>query len=160
MKNRPKSNLRGRVGAFEDDDVTHVEGEVNPVRDIEIIIMILVQRGDKKLKPEYDALVKIKAFVCEGDKRHARYGDWSNADIEHLNKLNLLTAKTQIYLVNLSAKDYIKKKNKWLPKIKEWVDANDPGATIIPFSGVFEHQLVDMPDDERQRYLDEQKATR
>ncbi|XP_008472914.1 obg-like ATPase 1 isoform X3 [Diaphorina citri] len=163
--------------AFEDDDVTHVEGEVNPVRDIEIIneelrlkdvehiekeinkIEKLVQRGDKKLKPEYDALVKIKAFVCEGDKRHARYGDWSNADIEHLNKLNLLTAKTQIYLVNLSAKDYIKKKNKWLPKIKEWVDANDPGATIIPFSGVFEHQLVDMPDDERQRYLDEQKAT-
>lgn len=58
-------------GAFDDDDVTHVEGEVNPVRDIEIIneelrlkdvehikkevdkIEKLVQRGDKKLKAEY-----------------------------------------------------------------------------------------------------------
>jgi len=41
-----------------------------------------------------------------------------------------------LYLVNLSEKDYIRKKNKWLPKIKEYVDKNDPGAMIIPFSGL------------------------
>jgi len=44
----------------------------------------------------------------------------------------------QIYLVNLSEKDYIRKKNKWLAKIKAWVDENDPSAVLIPFSGVFE----------------------
>lgn len=40
-----------------------------------------------------------------------------------------------------------------LPKIKEWIDANDPGALLIPFSGVFESRLADMPDDERQKEL-------
>jgi obg-like ATPase 1 len=44
-----------------------------------------------------------------------------------------ITTKPVIYLVNLSEKDYIRKKNKWLIKIKEWVDKNDPGAIIIPF---------------------------
>ena len=40
-----------------------------------------------------------------------------------------------IYLVNMSEKDFQRKKNKWLPKIKEYIDTNDPGATLIPFSG-------------------------
>lgn len=88
-------------------------------------------------------------------------------------------------MVNLSEKDYIKKKNKWLAifffyiilvfketpkfhisyffrliKIKEWVDKNDPGAIIIPFSGVFENKIADMPLDEQQAYLNENKTTR
>ncbi|KAK6624988.1 Obg-like ATPase [Polyplax serrata] len=71
-----------------------------------------------------------------------------------------LTTKPVIYLVNLSEKDYIRKKNKWLIKIKEWVDKNDAGATIIPFSGVFEHKLSDMPEDERSAYAKEVNATR
>ena len=44
----------------------------------------------------------------------------------------------------LSEKDFIRKKNKWLPKIKEYVDKNDPGATIIPISGAFEQKLMEM----------------
>jgi len=44
-------------------------------------------------------------------------------------------------LVNLSEKDYIRKKNKWLVKIKEWIDAREPGATIIPFSGALETKV-------------------
>lgn len=47
-----------------------------------------------------------------------------------------------------------------LIKIKEWVDKNDPGAILIPFSGAFENKLVDMDDAERAKYLEEQKATR
>jgi len=74
--------------AFEDDDVTHVEGDVNPVRDIEIIneelrlkdeeyLMVqvdkmekLVTRGDKKLKPEFDTLMKIKHILVDEKKTH------------------------------------------------------------------------------------------
>jgi hypothetical protein len=47
-----------------------------------------------------------------------------------------------------------------LPKIKEWIDANDPGGVLIPLSGVLETRLFDMPDDERQRFLNENKITR
>ncbi len=48
-----------------------------------------------------------------------------------------------------------------LPKIKEYVDKNDAGAMIIPFSGAFEQKLVDCEtDDERKAYCDETKCTR
>lgn len=62
-------------------------------------------------------------------------------------------------MVNLSDKDFIRKKNKWLIKIKEWVDKNDPGASIIPFSGAFESKLVEMEDDvQRKAYQEEMKC--
>lgn len=54
----------------------------------------------------------------------------------------LLTAKPVIYLVNLSEADYERRKNKWLPKIKEWIDANNPGDPLIPFSVALEERLM------------------
>lgn len=70
-----------------------------------------------------------------------------------------LTAKPVIYLVNLSENDFKRKKNKWLVKIKEWVDQNDPGAQIIPFSGAFELKLADMEtDEERKKYQEDEKC--
>lgn len=69
-----------------------------------------------------------------------RLGDWTAREIEFLNNWLLLTAKPAVYLVNCSKKDYIRKKNKFLPKIFEWVQANG-GAPIIPFSGVFENEV-------------------
>jgi obg-like ATPase 1 len=53
-----------------------------------------------------------------------------------------------IYLINLTKKDYARKKNKWLVKIHEWVKGNG-GGTIIPFSGAFECELQDTPEDEK-----------
>jgi len=47
-----------------------------------------------------------------------------------------------------------------LIKIKEWIDKNDPGAMLIPFSGALEFKLVDMPEDERPAYLKEVGTTR
>jgi len=47
-----------------------------------------------------------------------------------------------------------------LIKIKEWITKNDPGATLIPFSGAMEFKLVDMPEDETAGYLKEVGATR
>lgn len=47
-----------------------------------------------------------------------------------------------------------------LIKIKEWVDKNDPGAVLIPFSGVFENKILDMDEAERAKYFEEHKVTR
>jgi hypothetical protein len=44
-----------------------------------------------------------------------------------------------------------------LPKIKEYVDSHDPGATIIPFSGAFESKLIDLDDDGKKAYMEETK---
>ncbi|XP_029173064.1 obg-like ATPase 1 isoform X5 [Nylanderia fulva] len=163
--------------AFEDDDVTHVEGDVNPVRDLDIISeelrlkdveflnvhleklgKLVVRGNDKKLKPEYETLLKVKGVLAD-EMKHIRFADWSANDIEVLNKYLFLTSKPILYLVNLSEKDYIRKKNKWLIKIKEWVDKNDPGAVLIPFSGSFENKILDMDDAERAKYFEEQKVT-
>lgn len=163
---------------FEDAEITHVEGEVDPIRDLDIINEELrlkdceyfdkifeevdkkYSRGnDKKLKVEFEILQKIKKVLVE-DKMMLRYGDWTLADVEILNKHLFITAKSMIYLVNLSEKDFLRKKNKWLPKIKEYIDKNDPGATCIPFSGTFEQKLMDMEtDEERAAYCEETKCT-
>lgn len=47
-----------------------------------------------------------------------------------------------------------------LAKIKEWVDAHDPGALVIPVSGAVESKLLDMEEEERTKYCEEQKTQR
>lgn len=112
--------------AFDDDDVTHVEGEVNPFRDLEIISHELVLKdlsyleavidkleklavrgNDKSKKPELECMYKVKELL-QADK-FVRHHVWPEKDIEHLNKHLFLTAKPIVYLVNLSEKDYIRK---------------------------------------------------
>jgi len=161
--------------AFDDEDVTHVEGEVDPIRDLGIIneelrlkdeafLLPFIEKfertvllKDKKAKPEYDILLKIKSVLCD-DKQHLRFHEWNAHEIEVLNKHLFLTAKPVIYLVNLTAKDFIRKKNKWLPKIKEAVEAMDPGALIVPFSAAFELNVIDMEPDQKKAYEEETKA--
>lgn len=97
--------------------------------------------------------MKVKGVLVD-EKRHIRFADWNANDvstmgsfeyitnipihqfpnqqpqIEVLNKYLFLTSKPVIYLVNLSEADYIRQKNGWLSKIKEWVDVNDAGAVF------------------------------
>ena len=60
----------------------------------------------------------------------------------------LLTAKPVIYIVNLSERDFIRQKNKYLAKVKAWIDENSPGDVIIPLSVSFEDRLTRMTDKE------------
>merc|ERR1712212_1450750 len=60
--------------------------------------------------------------------------------------------------VNLSEKDYIRKKNKWLAKIKQWIDENDPGALLIPFSACFEQKAFEMDEEEYKKFCEESKV--
>lgn len=155
--------------AFEDSEVTHVEGEVDPIRDLEIISSELrlkdlaylqpaldkveklaIRAGDKTKKLEYDTLIKVKELLAT---KFVRQHEWNEKEIEILNKHLFLTAKPIVYLVNLSETDYIKKKNKWLPKIKSWIDSNDPGGVLIPFSGAFELKAIEMDPPARTEYF-------
>ncbi|XP_057371556.1 obg-like ATPase 1 isoform X2 [Daphnia carinata] len=160
---------------FESEEVTHVEGDVNPVRDIEIINEELrlkdeesltaaikkvesLMRTDKKMKTEYDILCKIKTHLVDQGK-HIRYGDWNVQEIDVLNKHLFITSKPVIYLVNMAEADYIRKKNKWLPKLKEWIDINDPGAIMLPFSGTLEAKLADMDANTSNAFCEEKKTS-
>lgn len=159
--------------AFDDADVVHVEDRVDPVEDLEIIHAELrakdldrcqstvdaFQKSQHTLKKEgkdqWAAAEKVRDWLAAG--KDIRFGDWSPIEVEWLNTMTFITAKPVVYLVNLSEKDYIRKKNKWLPKIFEWVQ-NNGGDPIIPFSGALEAKLFDMPDDEKEAYCKEQEA--
>jgi obg-like ATPase 1 len=150
--------------AFSDEDIIHVEGEVDPVRDLDIIsnelrmkdvaaldkVMQPLERsalrgGDKKKKEEYDMLLKFRDHLMSG--KDIRAGTWDRYEIEQLNEFLFLTSKPVIYLINMSQADYIRKKNKWLVKIKAWVDAHEREPMIIPYSADFELTLAKLPDD-------------
>lgn len=162
--------------AFEDSDVIHVEDRVDPIEDIQIITRELrlkdiaaieriiadlrkaIPRGLKKeQKEELASAEKVLAWLQEGKEIRNGMDVWSQKDVEFLNENLFLSSKPVVYLVNLSPEDYIRKKNKWLAKIAAWVEANG-GGKIIPFSGTLETQLLEMPDDERAKYLEENKC--
>ncbi|KAI0747330.1 P-loop containing nucleoside triphosphate hydrolase protein [Irpex lacteus] len=162
------------VRAFDDADVIHVEGDVNPIRDMEIISTELrlkdiewVQKhlenmkktsralgstslADKAKKEEIATVEKVLKLISE-DNMDARKGNWTNKEIDVVNGLQLLTAKPVTYLVNLSERDYIRKKNKWLPKIKAWIDEHNPGDPLIPFSVALEERLMALESDEERK---------
>ena len=73
-------------------------------------------------------------------------GEFSAAEVDCIKDWGMITTKPQIYVVNLSQKNYIRKGSKWLPKINDWVK-NHGGGQIIPVSCEFEQTLFDMKDD-------------
>jgi obg-like ATPase 1 len=160
--------------AFEDTEITHVEGEVDPTRDLDIIftelvlkdlqtvnnlidkLVPVVKRGmDKGKVQELEWLQKIKG-VLEANTQ-IRCAQWNNKEIDFLNSLQLITAKPAVFLVNMSSKDFIRQKNKHLIKIKQWIDERT-GETMIPFSAEFENDLANMSADEAKAYLAENKT--
>jgi obg-like ATPase 1 len=94
----------------------------------------------------------------EVDGKEVRHGDWSAAEVEFLNKHLFLTAKPVIYLVNLSEKDYIRKGNKFLPALAEWLKSRNSDDKMIPFSCEFEGKLADMTPEDADKYCEEVKA--
>jgi len=151
------------VRCFDDAEIIHIEGDVDPVRDLTIIseeLRIkdiefvekaleaqkkLTRRGGqslemKKLKEDEATIEKVLALLQEGGD--VRKGNWSTKEVETINPLFLLTAKPVVYLVNLSEKDYIRKKNKHLAKIAEWIKEHAAGDPILPISICLEERLT------------------
>lgn len=169
------------VRAFDNDEVLHVDDSVDPVRDLNTIQSELCKKdldiltkaiiaeeaivrkagGKFKMLPLfYETTGKIKALL-EQDKP-VRDGEWTSAEIELINeKLSLITTKPVIYLVNLTMKDYLRQKCKYLPKVAEWVKAH--GGTmgdVIPFSVEFEEKLWSLREDKeaQKNWLAEMKV--
>jgi obg-like ATPase 1 len=152
------------VRIFEDADVTHVEESVDPVRDMEIIRDELILKdieycegaieraqGKQKHKPDKDAAkeeeVLRKVMTLLKENKQIRFAEWHAWEIEILNEHQFLTAKTMVYLVNMTERDFIRKRNKWLPKIKVWVDENAAGSPIVPYCGQLEWDLMTIHED-------------
>jgi obg-like ATPase 1 len=147
------------VRAFEDDCITHDEGSVDPIRDLEIISTELIakdkqaivksmeevqKRLDKKVvkedMEEKALLEKVLGYFEKGI--WVKDGEWVAKEIYMLNKHFFLTAKPVVYLANIGEKGYKSKKNKWLPQIAKWISENVKG-TMIPYSASYESKVVE-----------------
>lgn len=149
------------VRAFENSDVQHVEESVDPIRDLETITFELCQKDltlvdaaieheKKELKrnPQFKlsltfttAMDKLKDML--GKNLPVKDGDWSTAEVELIKEKlpGLVTTKPQVYLVNLTKEDFIRKRNKFLPKIMQWIQEHG-GGTMIPLSVEYEEELL------------------
>jgi obg-like ATPase 1 len=160
------------IRAFDDEEVLHYEGDVDPIRDLEIIHTELIEKDkaffaknleelEKKLKRKADdkeaqaekaVLDKVTALYEKGI--NVRDAEWHFKEIDILNVYQFFSSKPVVYLVNVSEKDYINKKNKWLGKILNWVNAHG-GGKIIPYSVAYELKLEKASPEERQKIIKE-----
>uniref|UniRef100_A0A0G4H425 Obg-like ATPase 1 n=1 Tax=Chromera velia CCMP2878 TaxID=1169474 RepID=A0A0G4H425_9ALVE len=159
------------VRAFEDQDVTHTEGEVNPVNDLKTIADELrlkdiefadraVAELEKESKRGADKVKVAEMGMMEEVREWLKEGNWvsQGQSVEVINRFTFLTAKPVVYLVNMSEKDFCRLKNKFLPKISAWVKENLPGP-IIPYSAEFELKLAELPDENaRLQYIKDSGA--
>ena len=156
------------VRCFEDVDIVHVDGSINPERDIETInlelifsdIEILERRidknkklvkGDKKYQVEIDFLESLKAHLEAG--KSARSYDFSEEEIEIIKTTPLLSAKPVIYAANLCEEDFVNNVDtnenyKTVCKI-----AAEEKSAVLPICAQIEAEISDMDPEDKQMFL-------
>lgn len=159
------------VRAFDSDEVIHVDDSVNPIRDLETIQGELCLKDKATLEGVFDREkekvrkekgmsrsstdVKLSEVFTSAHEKATklveantpiRTGEFRDSEVDIIRDWGCITTKPQIYIVNLSQKSFLRKGNKWLPKIVEWVNSHG-GGQILPVSCEFEQTLFDLKDD-------------
>ncbi|MDR2647456.1 MAG: redox-regulated ATPase YchF [Oscillospiraceae bacterium] len=159
------------VRCFEDDDIVHVDGGINPSRDIETIRLELIfsdielldrriergtkaLKGDKSLATELELCKRLRAHLETG--RPARTFDCSSDERDTLESVALLTIKPVIFVCNFSEADYANgniAQNAAYQTVLGIAEAER--AEVLPVCAALEEQLVDMPPEERAEFMNE-----
>ena len=158
------------VRCFEDDDIIHVDGSINPARDIETINLELIfadlevldrridrgikaMKGDKSLAAEVEFLKRLKAELESGTP--ARNVEMSDDERAALAELCLLTAKPVIYACNMSEDDFANGiDNNAGYKAVQQIAASE-GSEVLPICAELEAQIASLEPDEKELFLAE-----
>jgi hypothetical protein len=161
------------VRCFVDDDVVHVSGSVDPLRDIEVIetelILADVQalenrvermkkqlKGDKTLAPKIAAAEALLEHLNQGALA-ATYPDMDNKAVrEVLDELRLITAKNMIYCANVD-EDGLGEDNEYVTAVRSL--AEERGAEFVKISARMEEELVGLEDEEYAEFLESYGVT-
>jgi ribosome-binding ATPase len=153
------------VRCFEDDDVVHVAGKVDPARDIEVVTTELVLKdletvekrleraqrsaksGDKDLVRERDQVEALRDHLAEGEVARTFPGE---LDPVLARELSLLTVKPVLYAANV-AEDELPDGNQHVDVVREL--AAREGAEVVVVSAQVEAELAELAGDERAEYL-------
>ena len=158
------------VRCFENDDITHVDGSIDPARDIETINLELIlsdldilsrrldnrrkaMKGDKTLAGEVSFLERLVKEMEQG--KTARACEISDEEKEYLKDVALLTIKPVIYACNMGENDFVDgiDNNKFYNIVKEI--AAQEGAETFPICAEMEAQIAELDADEKEMFLED-----
>lgn len=159
------------VRCFQDDNIVHVDGSVDPIRDVETINLELIfsdletlekrieksrklaNSGNKEAKAEVDLASKLKAHLEEG--KPVRTLELSDEEQERLKGYFLLTSKPVLYAANISEEDLMagNLENDLVKKVKEYAAAEH--SEVIVISAKLEEELSSLEDEEKAELLSE-----
>lgn len=158
------------VRCFEDTNIVHVEGSIDPKRDIDTINIELMLsdldiiekridrtrkmlKGDKKYQAELDTLLKVKEAL--ENETCVRLLDLTDEEKEMLKEAALITAKPVIYATNVSEDDFIDgiENNKFVKQVEEI--ASKENSLVLPISAKIESEIAELDEDEKKEFLAE-----
>jgi GTP-binding protein YchF len=157
------------VRCFDNPDVVHVMGAVDPVRDREVINLELAladlataerrlekarksaRGGDKDAQAELAVLERVYAAL--GDGQPARSVELSDEERRLLRSFNLLTTKPVLYLANVAEEDLPEGDNEYVRALRRAVEESGEEAEIVPISSKIESELAELPTEERAEFL-------
>lgn len=158
------------VRCFEDDNIVHVDGSVDPLRDIETINLELILsdqemlarriertkkalKSDRSLQGEFDLITRIETVLNDGFS--ARTMNLSDDEKQFVRSLNLLSYKPVIYAANISEDDILNDggDNALVEKVCQFASTED--AEVITFCAKIEEELAALDEDERIEFLSE-----
>lgn len=160
------------VRCFDDENIVHVEGSVDPGRDIEVINTELLLKdmeslakriektqkqtktGDKKAKEELAFYERIEAHLNEGQA--ARSFDVKSDEDAWMKSLFLLTSKPMLYAANVAEED-LGSGNDYVNQLKQIADTEN--AQVVIVSAELEAQIVELDEEERKDFLEELGVT-
>lgn len=155
------------VRCFDNDDVIHVEGKINPINDIEVIdtelaladlesvdkavdkVGRVAKSGDKEAKAKFALLERVSAHLNES--RPVRSMGLSKEELAALYDLHLLTVKPVMYIANVSDDGF--ENNPHLDVVKQ--RAESEGAVVVAVCASIEEELIELDADEAKEFLDE-----
>ena len=157
------------VRCFENGNITHVSGNIDPIRDVEIIeveleladLEVIDNRlskmgkkarmaNDKEAIKELELLEKVKESLEQNIP--PRNMKLTEEEIKILKPFNLLTIKPIIYVANVS-EDNINEDNEYVKVLKEY--ASKEGAEVVKISAKIEEELVELSDEDKKEFLND-----
>lgn len=157
------------VRCFEDSNVVHVEGSVDPIRDIETITLELIfsdmevlerrmdkskksaRSGDKKAQEEMKFMERLYSHLESG--KPSRTLEMNDEETELLKQYFLLTSKPVLYVTNISEDDILDgyENNTYVKKVIEY--AKEENSEVIPICARIEEEISTLDDDEKAEFL-------
>ncbi|TCT24615.1 hypothetical protein EDD68_10569 [Melghiribacillus thermohalophilus] len=158
------------VRCFEDSNITHVDGKVDPISDIETINLELIladletvakrydrvgkiaKQKDKEAMAEFSVLAKLKEAFEE--EKPARAIDFTKEEMKYVRQLHLLTVKPVLYVANVGEEDIQHPdQNHFVQAVKEY--ANKENAEVIVVCAKIESEIAELDGEEKEMFLEE-----